>query len=171
MPDHHGAPYSLTEDFVTVYRLHPLLPDDYCFYITQTGEQIAEKAVPRYPGRRRRRRHAAVRPAQHALFVRHRPSRRDRVAQFPAFAAAASSATTESIDLSVVDIVRTRRRGVPRYNDFRAGLHKPRDHALGRAARRSRRRAHCSSEIYGDIDKVDTVVGLLAEPAPAGFGF
>ena len=32
----------------------------------------------------------------------------------------------EHIDLSVVDLVRTRRRGVPRYNDFRAGLHKPR---------------------------------------------
>ena len=43
MPDHHSAPYSLTEDFVTVYRLHPLLPDDYCFYHHQTGEKIAEK--------------------------------------------------------------------------------------------------------------------------------
>ena len=29
----------------------------------------------------------------------------------------------ERIDLSVVDIVRTRRRGVPRYNAFRTGLH------------------------------------------------
>ncbi len=29
MPDHHGAPYSLTEDFATVYRMHPLIPDDY----------------------------------------------------------------------------------------------------------------------------------------------
>ena len=26
-PDHHGAPYSLTEDFATVYRLHPLLQE------------------------------------------------------------------------------------------------------------------------------------------------
>ncbi|TGP75076.1 peroxidase, partial [bacterium M00.F.Ca.ET.221.01.1.1] len=26
MPDHHAAPYSLTEDFTTVYRMHPLLP-------------------------------------------------------------------------------------------------------------------------------------------------
>ena len=29
--DHHGAPYSLTEEFVAVYRLHPLLPDDFRF--------------------------------------------------------------------------------------------------------------------------------------------
>ena len=27
--DHHGVPYSLTEEFVTVYRMHPLIPDDY----------------------------------------------------------------------------------------------------------------------------------------------
>lgn len=29
LPDHHGVPYSLTEDFVTVYRMHPLIPDDF----------------------------------------------------------------------------------------------------------------------------------------------
>lgn len=43
LPDHHGAPYSLTEDFVTVYRMHPLLPDDYCFYDHTTGTKIAER--------------------------------------------------------------------------------------------------------------------------------
>ena len=26
MPDHNGVPYSLTEDFITVYRMHPLIP-------------------------------------------------------------------------------------------------------------------------------------------------
>ena len=71
----------------------------------------------------------------------------------------------------MVDIVRTRRRGVPRYNDFRVGLHKPRitrwedicdDPESVRIMR----------DIYrGDIDKVDTVVGLFAEPCPRGFGF
>ena len=24
--DHHAAPYSLTEEFVSVYRMHPLIP-------------------------------------------------------------------------------------------------------------------------------------------------
>ena len=27
--EHHAAPYSITEEFVSVYRLHPLIPDDY----------------------------------------------------------------------------------------------------------------------------------------------
>jgi alpha-dioxygenase len=26
-PENHGVPYSLTEEFVSVYRMHPLLPD------------------------------------------------------------------------------------------------------------------------------------------------
>ena len=29
--NHHGVPYSLTEEFVAVYRMHPLLPDDFTF--------------------------------------------------------------------------------------------------------------------------------------------
>ena len=31
--DHHAAPYSLTEEFVAVYRMHPLIPDDVRFQI------------------------------------------------------------------------------------------------------------------------------------------
>jgi len=27
--DHHTAPYAMTEEFVAVYRMHPLIPDDY----------------------------------------------------------------------------------------------------------------------------------------------
>ena len=29
--DHHSAPYSLTEEFVAVYRMHPLMPDEFTF--------------------------------------------------------------------------------------------------------------------------------------------
>jgi hypothetical protein len=27
--DHHTAPYSLTEEFASVYRMHSLMPDDF----------------------------------------------------------------------------------------------------------------------------------------------
>ncbi len=39
---HHAAPYSITEEFVSVYRLHPLLPDDYEIRDHRNGELIAE---------------------------------------------------------------------------------------------------------------------------------
>ena len=51
----------------------------------------------------------------------------------------------ELIDLSVVDIVRTRRRGVPRYNAFRTGLHKRRSIAGRISARTPRRCGSCAT--------------------------
>ena len=40
--DHHTAPYAITEEFVAVYRLHPLLPDDYAIRDHETGELVEE---------------------------------------------------------------------------------------------------------------------------------
>ena len=40
-PDHHAAPYSLTEEFVSVYRMHPLIPDDYVYCDPRTGRSGA----------------------------------------------------------------------------------------------------------------------------------
>ena len=70
----------------------------------------------------------------------------------------------------MVDLVRTRRRGVPRYNDFRAGLHKPRLQHWEELCddQESVRRMR---ELYRSIDEVDTMVGLFAETPPDGFGF
>ena len=169
-PDHHGAPYCLTEDFATVYRLHPLLPDDYVYYDYHTGKKLGERTFLDIQGAKADDELRSLR--LHNLLY--------------SFGIANPGAITlhnnprslesferngERIDLSVVDIVRTRRRGVPRYNDFRVGLHKPRitrwedicdDPESVRIMR----------DIYrGDIDKVDTVVGLFAEPCPRGFGF
>src|SRR5688500_18233846 len=39
---HHTAPYSITEEFVSVYRLHPLLPDDYEIRDHASGALIEE---------------------------------------------------------------------------------------------------------------------------------
>ena len=40
--DHHTAPYAITEEFVAVYRLHPLLPDDYAIRDHETGALVEE---------------------------------------------------------------------------------------------------------------------------------
>ena len=76
----------------------------------------------------------------------------------------------ELIDLSVVDLVRTRRRGVPRYNDFRAGLHKPRIKHWEELCQ-NQESVRRMKEIYRSVDEVDTMVGLFAETPPEGFGF
>jgi len=76
----------------------------------------------------------------------------------------------EHIDLSVVDLVRTRRRGVPRYNDFREALHKPRLRDFEELSSDPKSVA-ALRETYRTVDNVDTMIGLFAEAPPAGFGF
>ncbi|TGV95671.1 peroxidase family protein, partial [Mesorhizobium sp. M2E.F.Ca.ET.154.01.1.1] len=51
-----------------------------------------------------------------------------------------------------------------------AGLHRPRIRSFEEVTA-SPEDARLLKQIYGDVDKIDTVVGLLSEPAPAGFGF
>ena len=169
MPDHNGVPYSLTEDFVTVYRMHPLLPDEYRFVDHQTGADVGSRGFLdiqgtltdgelrkfglentlysfglSYPG---------------AIALHNYPRSLQKFER-----------NGELIDLSVVDLVRTRRRGVPRYNDFRAGLHMPRIKHWEDLCddQESVRRM---KELYRSVDEVDTMVGLFAETPPPGFGF
>jgi len=169
MPDHHAAPYSLTEDFVTVYRLHPLLPDDYCFYDHSNGAKLAEKDFLQIQGGNADdvMREYGLRNTLYSFGIAHPGA--IALHNFPR-SLLQLERDNEIIDLSVVDLVRTRRRGVPRYNDFRAGLHKPRI-ARWEDLTASPEDARLLKDIYGHIDRVDTVVGLTAEPAPAGFGF
>src|SRR5215207_5944915 len=42
-PDHFGVPFSLTEEFVSVYRMHPLIPDDYTFRSVASDEALQER--------------------------------------------------------------------------------------------------------------------------------
>ena len=74
------------------------------------------------------------------------------------------------VDLAAIDVLRIRERGVPRYNEFRRLFHlKPAatfeeltDNPAWAAELR---------EVYGDVEKVDLMIGLYAEPLPQGFGF
>jgi hypothetical protein len=169
MPDHHGVPYSLTEDFVTVYRMHPLIPDDYRFLDHADGHLIGTSRFGDISGTATDQQlrtlgmenvlYSFGRAHPGAITLHNFP---DALRDFVR--------NGEHIDLSVVDLVRTRRRGVPRYNDFREGLHKPRVRDFEELSTNpeSVRRLR---EVYRDVDEVDTVVGLLAETPPEGFGF
>jgi len=168
-PDHHAAPYSLTEDFITVYRMHPLIPDDYIFHDSTTGRKIADATFNDIQG-------DSTDPFMRQMGLKD---------ALYAFGTAYPGAITlhnfpnalmkfvrdgEIVDLSVIDLVRTRRRGVPRYNDFRAGLHKPRIRRWEDLTA-DPEDVRLLRDIYKDIDQIDTVVGLLGETPPDGFGF
>ena len=82
--DHFGAPYSLTEEFIAVYRMHPLIPDEFAFHSIATGRPAREA---RAAGNRRPA-HTGYRRAHHDagpfLLVRSVPPRRGDASQLPA---------------------------------------------------------------------------------------
>lgn len=170
LPDHHTAPYSLTEEFVSVYRLHPLIPDDYQFFEYDTGQPKKTLEFEDIQGKDADRELRAIElnNAIYSFGIAHPGA--ITLHNYPESLRQFERQNGEIIDLSVVDIVRDRRRGVPRYNDFREAVHKPRirrweelstDPATVRILRK----------LYSNIDEVDTMVGLHAEPPPEGFGF
>lgn len=168
-PDHHGVPYSLTEDFVTVYRMHPLIPDDFEIIDHRFGQTLDTLGFNEVQG-------AATEPlvrkiglanALYSLGVAHPGA--ITLYNYP-HALRAFERDGEIIDLSVVDLVRTRRRGVPRYNDFRAGLHQPRLQRFEDLTPDPETVARLK-DVYRSVDDIDTMVGLYAENPPRGFGF
>jgi hypothetical protein len=169
-PDHHGTPYSLTEEFVSVYRLHPLIPDDYAFFDSRNGRYLETRTFldiqgPATDGEMRRLELSNV---LYSLGIAYPGA--VTLHNYPKSLQKLQRVNGEVIDLSVVDIVRDRRRGIPRYNDFRAALRLPRardwdDLSKDPATRRKLR------DVYGRLDLVDTMVGMFAEDLPPGFGF
>ncbi|WP_203863284.1 peroxidase family protein [Planobispora rosea] len=169
LPDHHAAPYSLTEEFVTVYRMHPLIPDDYEMIDHLSGASLGTldfndvQGAAAEPVMRR----VGLANALYSFGVAHPGAITLR--NYPR-ALQAFERDGEVIDLSVVDIARTRRRGVPRYNDFRAGLHRPRLRRFEDLTSDPETVARLK-DVYRTVDDIDTMVGLYAENPPAGFGF
>ncbi|MGB8021894.1 MAG: peroxidase family protein [Candidatus Nanopelagicales bacterium] len=168
-PDHHGAPYSLTEEFVTVYRLHPLIPDDYRLHDHADGRLLGTRTFNDIVGAKADDELRALGLENLLYSFGNAHPGAITLHNFPR-ALQDFVRDGEHIDLSVIDLVRTRRRGVPRYNDFRAALHKPRVRSFDELCD-DPASVETMRELYRSVDDVDTTIGLFAEPPPEGFGF
>ncbi|MGH6899341.1 MAG: peroxidase family protein [Geminicoccaceae bacterium] len=175
--DHHGVPYALTEEFVSVYRMHPLIPDDYELYSLATGELLRTSSFVDLAGRNA------------ANVIDDRLGALDVIYSFGIahpgaivlhnFPQALCDFTKEDrntgekirIDLAAIDLMRDRERGVPRYNQFRRLLRLPPARSF-EALTANRVWAEELREVYDDdIERLDAMVGMYAEPPPKGFGF
>ncbi|MET0938827.1 MAG: peroxidase family protein [Gaiellaceae bacterium] len=169
--DHHTAPYSLTEEFVSVYRMHPLIPDEYEFRALDGAGSTRSDFQAIGPRKwREPLREIGVANALYsfgvanpgAIVLHNYP--RSFIEDFR------PDPDGPLVDLATVDVLRDRERGVPRYNEFRALMHRRPAASFEDLARDSRVAAELR-EIYGHVDRVDTMVGLYAEPRPQGFAF
>lgn len=169
--NHHGVPYTLTEEFVTVYRLHPLMPDTFTF--GSSHFDLRELAIQ--PGKYSQPRDrinevGGIAAAIHALGTQ--PPGQIELFNYPETMRSWERIDQPPIDLAAADIVRARETGVPRYTAFRQLLRMPVPRSFEELTGGNLETAAAIRDVYrDDLDAVDAVVGLYAEPKPRGFAF
>ena len=123
--NHFGSPFNFPEEFVTVYRLHPLVPDLLEFRTWDNDPNVIRNKVPvvaTFRGKATaamrdrglahwglslgRQRLGLLSLQNHAQFLQNLPMPRLK-------------SPTQTIDIAALDLIRDRERGLPRYNEFR----------------------------------------------------
>jgi hypothetical protein len=173
--NNHNAPFGLSQEFVEIYRLHSLLPEELIFRRHETGEEVERAPF------------SSVRQAGSAKLTARLPMA-DLLFSFgvqqpgqlvlnnyPRFFQELSVPGNPLLDMGAVDIFRARERGVPRYNDFRRGLGLPPLQKLEDLTDDTEALARIR-EVYGDgddvVEQLDLLIGTLSEGhRPTGFGF
>ena len=171
-PKNHGVAYSLTEEFVQVYRMHPLLPDN--FKVFDVGSNIpssiialedtrngdAETMLDDETGER----------LWYSMGITHPGSL--TLHNYPEFLRNLDVPFVGNIDLATIDIVRDRERGIPRYNEFRRQIGLTPINKFEDLTSDPRTLAELKRLYDNDVEQIDTMVGQLAETVrPGGFAF
>ena len=169
--DHHSAPFSLTEEFVTVYRLHPLIPDDWNWFSLESGEHLRNTTFTEIQGKYTRDFMHSMEMGDLWYSMTMASAGAICLHNYPNALRKLERLDGQITDLATLDLVRDRERGVPRYNDFREAMNMPRRRSIDEITP-NKAWAKEINEIYGgDVDLVDTQIGMQAEQPPKGFGF
>lgn len=170
--DHHGALYAMTEEFTAVYRMHPLIPDDYSVRSLRDGRPLrcCSFRDVAFTGARRQVDEFGL-PDLLYSFARQHPGA-ITLHNYPRFLQALEKPDSSHLtDVAAVDILRDRERGVPRYNDFRRMLHKRPVQSFEQITPNPIWANELRRVYEGRLADVDLMVGLYAEAPPPGFGF
>jgi hypothetical protein len=181
--DHSGADYCLTEEFVSVYRMHTLLRDDLEIRSANTGELLKTLRMEDGLVGDEGRLHAVGDGRTLSdLFYSFGVSYPGAITihNYPNFLRELKRDDGEVIDLASIDITRDRERGVPRYNRFRQLFHKKpiqsfeafRNEKLHPGLPEELRRVYGQTDGKDNVHLLDLMVGLFSETeVPPGFGF
>ncbi|KAI8496599.1 Alpha-dioxygenase 2 [Branchiostoma belcheri] len=172
----HGVPYSLTEEFTAVYRMHSILPDVIHMQDVASKKRTGET----YPLKDTLFSDAfnvVKKQGMEKLFytfgvenpgalVLHNFPNSIRDLQLP------ETQNSEFVDMATVDVLRDRERGVPRYNELRRHLNMAPVETFQDITDDPKVADELSKMYHGDVEMVDLLVGCSAEsPRPTGFGF
>lgn len=185
--DHHAAPYAMTEEFTAVYRMHSLIPDEFSLRSRESDDELLRTdffGVTR--GKVRTEVYANVAfddvlysfGTSHpgALVLHNYPNGMRKMPEAPLKSPNDPSQAHVFIDLASIDLLRDRERGVPRYCAFRRHLGMVVPKSFEELTDDIEWQAELR-DVYGAVEKVDLLVGTLAESkagrngTPPGFGF
>lgn len=169
--EHYGVPYSLTEEFTSVYRMHPLLPDDFDLRGVEADQPLEQRTFRELAGPASRE--VFERLEMGDLFYSFGISHPGAIVlrNFPRFLQEFERPDGKIVDLASTDVLRVRELGVPRYNDFRRQLDMLPVASFENLTDDPDLAAEMSEVYGGDIEKVDLMVGMFAEKRPDGFAF
>jgi hypothetical protein len=167
----YGVPYALTEEFVAVYRMHPLLRDDWSLRSLEDDGLLLDCTFRALAGPDALDVVEKISAADLFYSFGTQPPGLVTLHNFPRFLQEFERPDGHLMDLAATDILRTRELGVPRYNEFRRLLHL-RPAADFESLTDNPAWAAEMREVYGgDIERVDLSVGMFAERRPRGFAF
>ncbi|MFL6093813.1 MAG: peroxidase family protein [Blastococcus sp.] len=168
--EHYGVPFSLTEEFTSVYRMHPLLPDDFDVRTAAGDVPLARLGFRALSGPHSKE--IAATYALGDLFYSFGTTHPGAIVlrNYPKVLQEYERPDGKKIDLASTDLVRVRELGVPRYCEFRRLMHLKAPGSFAELTDDAGL-AREMEDLYGDIEKVDLMVGLFAESRPTGFAF
>jgi hypothetical protein len=122
--NHFGSPFNFPEEFPSVYRLHPLLPDLIEYRSLENPNQLVSKVpiMNTVRGRATDQMHAkglenwALSMGRQRLGLLHLRNHPQFLQNLPM---PHLDSLSKKIDVVALDIIRDRERGVPRFNEFR----------------------------------------------------
>uniref|UniRef100_A0A6I9S3U3 Alpha-dioxygenase 1 n=1 Tax=Elaeis guineensis var. tenera TaxID=51953 RepID=A0A6I9S3U3_ELAGV len=181
-PNNHGVPYSLTEEFTSVYRMHSLLPDSLKLRNingnpgpNKSPEYLEDIKMEDLVGIRGESTLTKIGFERQLVSMGHQACGALELWNYPWFFRnlipqnVDGSERPDNVDMPALEVYRDRERSVPRYNQFRRGLlmipiSKWEDLTDDHEAVETLR------EVYGDdVEKLDLLVGLMAEKKIKGF--
>ncbi|KAI6674242.1 hypothetical protein NL676_002148 [Syzygium grande] len=181
-PRDHGVPYSLSEEFVSVYRMHALLPDK--LILRDIDSTILEhKCLPiaeeipmqEVVGRQGQRRLSRIGMEQMMVSLGHQACGALSLWNYPSWMRNLVPQDVDGedrpdlIDMAALEIYRDRERGIARFNEFRRNvLMIP--ISRWEDLNDDKQVIEAMREVYGDdVEKLDLLVGLHAEKKIKGF--
>jgi len=170
--EHHTAPFAVPEEFVAVYRMHPLIPDRFVFRSVDDGRVLGGRDLTNVAGRHARSVLNTI--SMPDLFYSFGVAHPGQITlgNYPDGLRDFTSILGSRHDVAAIDILRDRERGVPRYNAFRRLFRLPPIRSfdeLNEEWAGELRAVYGQQDGKDDVERLDLMVGMFAETPPRGF--